>query len=273
MSKAKVILITGASSGIGRATAVHLAEAGFIVYAGSRTPEKLPKLSNLHPIKLDLKNYTQIKELVDTIVTTHGRLDIMINNAGYGLVSSVEDATEEQMQAQFDINLFGMFRMCKAVIPVMRKQKAGVIINISSFLGKVALPLLSFYSASKFAVEGMTDALRYELSPFNIRVHSVMPGFFKTNFTGEDMVANVKTFDENSPYEPLVSTFTPQIIEEINSGSNPALLAIMIEKIIHDAHFVARLNAGEKAQKFIPMRQTLSDEDFERRVREHYKLS
>ena len=247
--------------------------AGFIVYAGSRTPEKLPHVDGLYPIRLDLKNFSQIKEVVDTIICTHKRLDIVINNAGYGLVSTVEDVTEIQMQEQFDINLFGIFRVCKAVIPIFREQQGGIIINISSFLGKVALPLLSFYSASKFAVEGMSDALRYELRGFNIRVHSVMPGFFKTNFTGDDMVANEQTFSETSPYASLVSTFTPKIIDEINRGSDPMLLAQMIEKIINDKHFIARLNAGEKAQKFIPMRQALSDEDFERRVREHYKLS
>jgi len=270
----KVVLITGASSGIGRASATFLSEAGFIVYAGSRTPEKFETVHpNLHPIKLDLTSFEDIKEQVDRIYQAHNRLDIVINNAGYGLVSTVEDATEEQMKDQFDVNLFGTFRVCKAVIPLMRKQKSGVIINVSSFLGKVALPLLSFYSASKFAMEGMTDALRYELKGFNIRVHSVMPGFFKTNFTGEDLVTNQDTFDENSVYADLVSTFPPQIIDEINNGSDPIEVAEVILKIINDANFPARVIAGEKAQKFIPMRTELSDEDFESRVIEHYKLS
>jgi len=197
----------------------------------------------------------------------------MINNAGYGLVSTVEDATEEQMKNQFDINLFGTFRVCKAVIPLMRKQKGGVIINVSSFLGKVALPLLSFYSASKFAMEGMTDALRYELKDFNIRVHSVMPGFFKTNFTGEDLVTNQDTFAENSVYANLVFTFTPQIINEIDNGSDPIIVAEVILKIINDDTSPARVIAGEKAKKFIPMKTELSDEDFESRVIEHYNLS
>ena len=188
------------------------------------------------------------------------------------MVSTVEDATEEQMKNQFDVNLFGTFRVCKTVIPLMRKQKGGVIINVSSFLGKVALPLLSFYSASKFAMEGMTDSLRYELKDFNIRVHSVMPGFFKTNFTGEDLVVNKDTFNKSSVYAPLASTFPLQIIEEINKGSDPRLVAEIILDIIHDDAFPARVIAGEKAQKFIPMRIELSDEDFESRVMDHYKL-
>ncbi len=188
------------------------------------------------------------------------------------MVSTVEDATESQMKNQFDVNLFGTFRVCKAVIPLMREQKSGIIINVSSFLGKVALPLLSFYSASKFAIEGMTDSLRYELKDFNIRVHSVMPGFFKTNFTGGDLIANEDTFDENSVYAHLASTFPPQIIKEINSGSDPLLVAKIILDIIQDEKFPARVIAGEKAQKFIPMRTELSDEDFESRVIEHYKL-
>jgi len=263
-----VVLITGASSGMGRATALFLASKGFIVYAGSRTPKKLPKTENIHPILLDITDSESIKQAVDEI----GNIDILINNAGYGLVSSVEEVQEAQMQAQFDVNVFGMLRTCKAVIPIMRRQNAGIIINISSFLGKIGLPLLTFYNASKYAVEGITDSLRYELSPFNIRVHSIMPGFFETNFARDNLITNTQTFSDNSPYASLVSTLAPTIVEQINNGNDAAEIAEMILTIIEDENFKARVTAGEKAKKFIPMKKELSDEDFERRVREYYNL-
>ncbi len=268
MNEKKVVLVTGASSGMGRATAIFLASKGFRVYAGSRTPEKLKHEENIHPIHLDITDLDSIQTAVQKI----GDIDILINNAGYGLVASVEEVEEAQMQAQFDVNVFALLRVCKAVIPSMRRQKSGIIINISSFLGKIGLPLLTLYNASKYAVEGITDSLRYELSPFNIRVHSIMPGFFETNFARDNLVTNAQTFSDQSPYAPLVSTLAPAIIEQINNGNDATEVAALILEIIQDKNFKARVTAGEKASKFIPMKKELSDEDFERRVREYYKL-
>jgi len=268
MSKPSV-LITGASSGMGRATALFLAEKDFLVYAGSRTPEKLENLHpNIHPLALDISNPKSIQSALSSIQT----IDILINNAGYGLVSTVEDVSETQMQAQFDINVFGTLRVTQAIIPKMRAKNSGIIINISSFLGKIGLPLLTLYNASKYAVEGITDSLRYELAPFNIRVHSIMPGFFETNFAKDNLIINEKTMQENSPYAKTVSTLAPTIIEQINNGNDATEVAQLIYNIIQDNTFKARVTAGEKAQKFIPMKKELSDEDFERRVREYYNL-
>jgi len=266
----KVVLITGASSGMGRATVLYLAKQGFIVYAGTRTPQKLFDIQseNIRPIKLDITDMQSIQESIDFI----GSIDVLINNAGYGLVSTMEEVTEEEMLTQFNVNVFGVMRVCKAVIPKMRQQREGIIINISSFLGKIGLPLFTFYNASKYAVEGITDSLRYELKDFNIRVHSIMPGFFDTNFAKDNLVINKQTFDENSPYVKMVSTLAPVIIEQINSGNDTAEVAEMILEIIENDDFPARKTAGDKAKKFIPMRKELSDEDFERRVRESYGL-
>ena len=266
----KVVLITGASSGMGRATVVYLASQGFIVYAGTRTPQKLFDIQseNIRPIRLDITDLKSIEEAIFPIE----KIDILINNAGYGLVSTVEDVREEEMVEQFNVNVFGIMRLCKAVIPKMRRQGDGVIINISSFLGKIGLPLLTFYNASKYAVEGITDSLRYELSDFNIRVHSIMPGFFDTNFAKENLVMNTKTFEEHSPYAKLVSTLAPTIVEQINTGNDTAEVAHMILEIIENTDSSARQTAGDKAKKFIPMKQELSDEDFERRVRAYYNL-
>jgi NAD(P)-dependent dehydrogenase (short-subunit alcohol dehydrogenase family) len=264
----RTVLITGCSSGMGRAAARYLAEAGYRVYAGSRTPDMLQEDAsvNLIPIALDITDPQSIEAAVAQI----GRIDVLVNNAGYGLVSTVEEVSEEEMYAQFEVNVFGVMRMCKAVIPKMRQSQSGVIINISSFLGKIGLPLLTFYNASKYAVEGITDSLRYELSGFGIRVHSIMPGFFDTNFARDNLVTNATTFSETSPYASLVSTLAPTIVEQINHGNDTAEVAALIREIIEDREFPARCTAGEKAKKFIPMKRELSDEDFERRVRAYY---
>jgi NAD(P)-dependent dehydrogenase (short-subunit alcohol dehydrogenase family) len=259
---------------MGRATSIFLAQNGFTVYAGTRDTKKLEDIKNrdIIPITLDVTDFDTISDAIELIYLKHKRLDILVNNAGYGLVSTVEDVSEEEMFSQFNINVFGVLRVSKAVIPVMRKNQNGIIINISSFLGKIGLPLLSLYNSSKYAVEGITDSLRYELRDFNIRVHSIMPGFFDTNFARDNLVTNRKTFEENSPYSTLVSNLAPTIVQQINSGNNPQDVGKMILDIIENEKFPARATIGEKAQKFIPMRRELSDEDFERRVRDYYNL-
>jgi short-subunit dehydrogenase len=270
----KVVLITGASSGMGRATAHFLSQNGFLVYGASRNPQKLQELQSetLIPIKLDVTDLESILNVVTSIKSAHNKIDILINNAGYGLVATVEDVTEEEMLAEFNVNVFGVLRVTKAVIPLMRENREGLVINISSFLGKIGLPLLTLYNSSKYAVEGITDSLRYELKDFNIRVHSIMPGFFNTNFAKENLVTNTKTFEKNSPYAKLVSNLAPVIVEQINNGNSASEVGEMILEIIQNEKFPARATIGQKAQKFIPMRKELSDEDFERRVREYYGL-
>ena len=255
---------------MGRATVVHLAKQGCFVYAGSRTPQKLFDIrsENIYPLKLDITDPQSIEDTISKIKT----IDVLINNAGYGLVSTVEEVTEEEMFAQFNVNVFGVMRMCKAVIPKMRQQKSGVIINISSFLGKIGLPLLTFYNASKYAVEGITDSLRYELRDYHIRVHSIMPGFFDTNFARDNLVTNKTTFSADSPYAKMVSSLAPMLIEQINSGNSTEEVARLVLEIIENEESPARQTAGDKAKKFIPMKKELSDEDFERRVRAYYDL-
>ncbi len=255
---------------MGRSTVIALAKQGFVVYAGSRTPDKLFDIQTefIRPIKLDITDPQNIEESIGFI----DEIDILINNAGYGLVSTVEDVTEKEMFDQFNVNVFGILRVCKAVIPKMRKQESGVIINISSFLGKIGLPLFTFYNASKYAVEGITDSLRYELKDFNIRVHSIMPGFFDTNFARDNLVTNSKTFEGDSAYAEMVSTLAPTIVAQINEGNSTEEVSEMILEIIENVNFPARKTAGDKAKKFIPMKKELSDEDFERRVRAYYDL-
>jgi len=259
---------------MGRATAEFLAQYDFIIYAGTRHIENLQDIKNnsIIPITLDITDTESVKKAINLIHSQNKNIDILINNAGYGLVSTVEDVSEEEMLAQFNVNVFGVLRVCKAVIPIMRENQDGIIINISSFLGKIGLPLLTLYNSSKYAVEGITDSLRYELKDFNIRVHSIMPGFFDTQFARNNLVTNLETFDTNSPYSQMVSNLAPIIVEQINNGNSPKEVGKMILDIIQDENFPARATIGDKAKKFIPMRRELSDEDFERRVRDYYNL-
>jgi len=259
---------------MGRATAEYLSKHDFIVYAGTRSVKKLEDLNhkNIIPIYLDITDQESINKTTEFIYKEHKQIDVLVNNAGYGLVSTLEDVSEEEMLSQFNINVFGVLRVCKSVIPIMREKEDGIIINISSFLGKIGLPLLTMYNSSKYAVEGITDSLRYELKDFNIRVHSIMPGFFDTNFARENLVTNTKTFSEDSPYASLVSNLAPVIVEQINSGNSASEIGEMILEVINNDKFPARSTIGDKAKKFIPMRKELSDEDFERRVREYYNL-
>ncbi len=270
MGNRKRVLITGGSSGIGKESALFLANSGYDVFVGTREPKRLQevKCSTLTPIFLDITSTKSI----DLALKSVGDIDILINNAGYGLVSTIEDMCEEEMYNLFNINLFGLLRVSKAVIPTMRKNRSGIIINISSFLGKIGLPLLSLYNSSKYAVEGVTDSLRYELKDFNIRVHSIMPGFFDTNFARENLVVNSQVFSKDSPYKKLVDNLAPTIIKQINGGNNPKEIAKLILQIIEDKDAKARYTAGKKSKKFIPMQKELSDEDFERRVKEYYNL-
>ncbi len=259
---------------MGKATAEFLAQNDFIVYAGTRDVRNLQveNQKNIIPITLDVGDPKSVTRAIDEILSKSKTIDVLVNNAGYGLVSTVEDVSEEEMFEQFNVNVFGVLRVCKAVIPIMRENQEGVIINISSFLGKIGLPLLTLYNSSKYAVEGVTDSLRYELKDFNVRVHSIMPGFFDTKFARDNLVTNAKTFDKNSPYEKLVSGLAPTIVNQINNGNDASEVGRMILDVIRDSNFPARATIGDKAKKFIPMRRELSDEDFERRVREYYQI-
>jgi len=270
----KVVIITGASSGMGRATSIYLASLKYKVYATTRDIKKLQNLKSkyLIPIKMDIKDTNSVKKAIKYIKSKNSSIDILINNAGYGLVSSVEDVQEKEMLEQFNINVFGVFRVCKYVIPIMTEQNEGIIINISSFLGKISLPLFTFYNSSKYALEGITDSLRYELKDFNIRVHSILPGFFSTNFAKNNLKINSKTFCDNSKYKKLTKKLIPNIVDQINNGNDVKDIVNIILDIILDENYPARVTSGQKASKFIPMRKELSDEDFEQRIIEYYKL-
>src|SRR3989339_1966410 len=225
----KVVLITGATSGMGELSAKFLAKNGYIVYAGSRDESTNADTGNLKYIYIDVTKTATIKSAVDTIIKKEGKIDVLVNNAGYGLLATLEDGTDDEIFNQFDVDVFGLIKTTREVLPYMREAKSGVIINISSFLGKMGLPLLSHYNASKYAVEGIVDSLRFETLPFGIRVHSIQSGLFGTNFVKKGLVANAQTTSQNSPYKDLVAHFVPIVAKAINEGPNPQPIADAIK--------------------------------------------
>jgi NAD(P)-dependent dehydrogenase (short-subunit alcohol dehydrogenase family) len=179
-----VAIVTGASSGIGHATALRLKDAGFTVYAGARRVEKMKDLADvgIHTVDLDVTDDTSMVSIVDRVIAETGRIDVLVNNAGYGAFGALEDVPNAEGRRQFDVNVFGLARMTQLALPHMRKQKSGRIINMSSMGGRIYEPLGSWYHATKFAVEGMSDSLRLEVSPFGIHVVLIEPGGMATEW-------------------------------------------------------------------------------------------
>jgi len=268
----KVVLITGASSGMGKLTASYLARSGYIVYAGTREQNPSSTDDNINNVYLDVTKTDSIKSAVALVMQKEGKIDILVNNAGYGLLATVEDGTDEEIFNQFNVNVFGLIKMTREVLPYMREAKSGVIINISSFLGKMGLPLLAHYNASKYAVEGIVDSLRFETLPFNIRVHSIQSGLFSTNFVKKGLVINKKTTNEESPYKELVSHFVPIVAKAINEGENPQPIANAIKDIIENENADIFIPVGAEAETFIPMRKSMKDKDFEQKVKETFGI-
>ncbi len=268
----KVVLITGASSGMGELTAEFLSQHGYIVYAGTRDKDATVLGDTLKKIYIDVTKTDSIQNAVDTIIKNEGKIDVLVNNAGYGLLATVEDGTDEEMFNQFDVNVFGLLKVTRAVLPHMREAKNGVIINISSFLGKMGLPLLAHYNASKYAVEGIVDSLRFEVLPFNIRVHSIQSGLFGTNFVKNGLVANTQTTGENSPYKELVSHFVPIVAKAINEGPSPQPIADAVKHIIEDKNADIFIPVGGEAETFVPLRRSLSDKAFETKIKETFGI-
>lgn len=181
----KVVIVTGASRGFGELIAKKFQKENYQVIATMRNVDSSPslkKLKNIDIKKLDVTIKSDIKNVVDFTIKKYGRIDILINNAGYGAMGFLEEASNEEIKYQFNVNLFGLIDCIKAVTPQMRKQKDGVIINISSIAGRAGLPFTSLYNSSKFAVEGLTESLHYELSLFGIDIKTVAPGSFRTGF-------------------------------------------------------------------------------------------
>ena len=236
----QVILITGASSGFGKITAQMLSERGHIVYGTSRKPSE--DMNHVKMLVVDVTNFLSVCQAVERILSEQGRIDVLINNAGIGIGGALELATEEEVNIQMNTNFFGVVNMCKAVLPSMRKARKGKIINISSIGGVMGIPYQGFYSASKFAVEGYSEALALEVHPFNIKVCVVEPGDFNTGFTDNRNISEQTRLDTD--YGESFRKSLEIIEKEERNGCHPRKLAAAICKIVERTNPPFRTKVG-----------------------------
>lgn len=265
----KVVLITGGSSGIGKSIGIYLQQKGFVVYGTSRNPD-LNKDSVFPLIKLDVRDVASIKEAVDYIITTSGKIDVVINNAGVGITGPLEEIPSEEIKNNFETNLFGPIEVMKAVLPQMRLQKSGLIINVTSIAGYMGLPYRSVYSASKGALELITEALRMEVQSFGITITNIAPGDFATNIAAGRYHAPII---KGSDYEMVYGNILQAMNEHVDSGSNPLEMAEAVYKIIETPSPKIHYKVGAFMQKFsIVLKRILPDKVYEKMLMNHYKL-
>ena len=262
----KVILITGTAYGIGRSTAEYLLDKGHIVFGGDILVEENLYLNDIGGIALemDVTNQEHIDKAVQQIINEHGRIDVLVNNAGLGIYGAIEEVTMEDAYYQYDVNLFGLARVTKSVLPHMRKQKSGTIINISSVLGETYGPLAGWYLSSKHALEGWSDALRVELKEFDIDVVIVQPGAINTNFFNVSR-SYLDKYKQDSNYTHLYGEPVADSENSVLSNqSEPIVIAKVINKAINARNPKTRYAAGAYSKLGIFLRRIMTDKMFDR---------
>jgi NAD(P)-dependent dehydrogenase (short-subunit alcohol dehydrogenase family) len=251
-SNHKVAVVTGSSTGIGYETSLILARNGFLTYATMRNLNKSEKIKmvttkeNL-PIQikqLDVTDDVSVKNAIQAISSEAGSIDVLVNNAGYGLNGAFEDLAMDEIKTQYETNVFGLIRTTHAVLPIMRRQKSGTIINISSGAGRFGFPGGSAYVSTKFAVEGLSESMSYELEPFGIKVVIVEPGVIRTNFVDGSVVAK-KSQDPNSSYSQMMQKIATGFEELKKNASSPDLVAKVVLNAIRDENPSLRYLAGD----------------------------
>ena len=264
----KVILITGASTGIGKASAEYLTKQGHIVFGTSRYPGSYPKPNDYTILQMDVTEIESIQSAVNQIAQDKGRIDVLINNAGFGTAGTMEETSIGKAKEQFDTNFFGVIRLIKTVLPIMRKQNFGLIINISSIGGLIGLPYQSMYSASKFAIEGLTESLYKEMYSSKINITMVEPGDFKTGFTEKREIS--KNANQSEAFQN-----TLQIIEnDENNGQDPIIIGKLLNKIINKSNPRLRYTVGAFDQKLAAfLKRILPNRLFDWIIMKHYKFA
>jgi len=265
----KVVLITGASSGIGKSIGEFLHYKGFVVYGTSRNPDKV--MNSVFPLlELDVRNTESIQNAVNKVIEFSGNIDIVINNAGVGITGPIEETPLQEIKNNFETNFFGPIEVMKAVLPQMRAQKSGLIINITSIAGYMGLPYRGIYSASKGALELITETLSMEVKPFGINITNVAPGDFATNIAYRRFhVPLIK----GSDYENSYGATLKMMNEQVDSGNNPIEIAEAIFSIINTTNPKIHYKVGSFLQKFsIVLKRILPDKVYEKMIMNHYKL-
>ena len=265
----KVVLITGASSGIGKSVATFLQDKGCKVYGTSRNPKNIKDFT-FELIALDVLKLDTINNAINYIIQKEGRLDILVNNAGMGITGPVEDTPTEEMRAVFNTNLFGAIDVMKAVLPHMRSQKSGIIINVTSIAGYMGLPFRGLYSASKGALETVTEAVSMEVQNFGIKAVNIAPGDFATNIAAGRYHTPVF---KNSAYKQKYQENLDLMDAHVDDGMDPIEMAKSIYKIINTKKPKLHYKVGNFMQKFsIALKRILPDRIYERLLMNHYKL-
>ena len=269
MNDQKVVIVTGSSSGIGLESALLLARNGYITYATMRSPEKDTSIKTavqkeglpIRVVQLDVTDDSSVKNAVDHIISEAGRIDILVNNAGYSLGGALEDLSMEEIKSQYETNLFGLIRVIQAVLPTMRKQRSGRILNISSGTGIFGFPGISAYVSTKFAVEGLSESIAYELEPFGIKVILIEPGFVKTNFEHAMVVAK-KAQDPASPYSELMQKLMANASELAKNASDAELVANVIVDAASNPNPRLRYLAGKDVESWAAGKKKMDELEF-----------
>ncbi|HEY5735736.1 MAG TPA: SDR family oxidoreductase [Nitrosopumilus sp.] len=265
----KVALVTGSSSGIGLETVLSLARDGYDTFASMRHTEKAVELEHaakkenlsIKVIELDVDKEESIVSAIKKIVEECGRLDVLVNNAGYGQFGCTEDVTVDDFRKQFETNFFSVVRIIQEVAPIMRKQGSGNIINISSVAGRMGLPGSSAYISSKFALEGLGECLRYELGQFGIKTTLIEPGVIKTNFFSSMRVPESKA---DPKYKELTDNILAGLKMMVEMGTPPSQVADVVMKAIHDKEMLPRYVVGTDAAMFMEAKKMKTDLEFEK---------
>ena len=264
----KVILITGATSGIGYKTAEYLAAQGNIVYGAGRRIESHENIKQVNPLKLDLTNEASIKTAIDTIIANEGRIDVLVNNAGYGSYGAIEDVTIEEAKQQFEVNIFGLARITQLVLPHMRAQQSGHIINISSMGGRLTTYFGAWYHATKYALEAFSDALRMEVEEFGIEVSIIEPGGIKTDW---GIIAADKLADsaKGGAYEATAMKVAQSMKKQYHSNllSNPMVVTKAISKAIDSNKPKPRYLIGFAAKPLVFLHAILPTKVFDKMMK------
>ena len=265
----KVAVVTGSSSGIGYETSIALARSGILTYATMRNLQKATNLESIRdkemlPLKiqqLDVTDDASVNKAIQAIVSESGRIDVMVNNAGYGLVGAFEDLSMDEIRSQFETNFFGVVRVMQYVLPIMRKQKFGILVNISSGAGRFGYPSGSAYVSTKFALEGLSESIAYELDQFGIKVILVEPGVIRTNFDS-GMVMAKKSQNTTSPYFNMTKKMDTVFRQLLRNSSPPSLVADVVSQAVKSQNPNLRYLAGKDVEQWADQKKKMSDSEF-----------
>lgn len=266
----KIVLITGGSSGIGKSIGTFLTSKGHKVYGTTRDLAKYPNFEEFELLALDVRKTDTIDKAIEQLLAKEGRIDVLVNNAGVGITGPIEETPHEEIEKTFDTNFYGPLHMIKGVLPQMRKQGSGLVINVTSIAGYMGLPYRGIYSATKGALEIATEALRMEIKDFGVKMTNLAPGDFATNIAAGRFHAQVV---KGSPYEKPYGNTLQMINEDVEGGNDPIQVAHTVLKIMNTKNPKVHYKVGSFMQKFsLTLKNLLPDKVYEKLLLNHYKL-